>query len=104
MTHVNAENDTARDAAVRSYDILGSAPEIAYDEIAEFAAQICGCPAAYISFIEGERLMLKAKYSVPLRDVPLAARCGGERTRFVPSRGAWPAFPRKSRAAPSAGR
>ena len=38
---------------------------IAYDEIAELAAQICGCPVAYISFIDDQRRWLKARYGLP---------------------------------------
>jgi hypothetical protein len=37
-------NERRRLAALRALDILDSAPEIAYDEIAELAAQVCGCP------------------------------------------------------------
>ena len=38
---------------------------IAYDEIGELAAQICQCPVAYISFMDDDRLWLKAKYGLP---------------------------------------
>ena len=50
---------------MRALDIIDSAPEIAYDEIAELAAQICGCPVAYISFIDDDRRWLKARYGLP---------------------------------------
>jgi adenylate cyclase len=58
-------NELQRLAALRALDILDTAPEIAYDEIAELAAQICGCPVAYISFIDDDRRWLKAKYGLP---------------------------------------
>jgi adenylate cyclase len=51
--------------ALRVLNILDTPPEIAYDEIAELAAQICGCPVAYISFIDDDRRWLKAKYGLP---------------------------------------
>jgi len=51
-------------AALRALDILDSAPEVAYDEIVELAAQICSCPFAYISFIDDERRRLKARYGL----------------------------------------
>jgi adenylate cyclase len=57
-------NEPQRLAALRELDILDSAPEIAYDEIAELAAQICGCPGGYISFIDDDRRWLKAKYGL----------------------------------------
>ena len=45
--------------------ILDTAPNIAYDEIGELAAQICQCPVAYISLMDDDRLWLKAKYGLP---------------------------------------
>ena len=39
-------NESRRLAAVRELDILDTAPDIAYDEIGELAAQICQCPVA----------------------------------------------------------
>ena len=44
-------NEIPRLAAVRELNMLDTAPDIAYDEIGELAAQICHCPVAYISFI-----------------------------------------------------
>jgi adenylate cyclase len=58
-------NEAERLAAVRSLNILDTAPDIAYDEISELAAQICGCPVAYVSFMDDDRLWLKAKYGLP---------------------------------------
>jgi hypothetical protein len=42
-------------AALHALDIIDSGVETAYDEITELAAQLCGCPVAYISFIDDER-------------------------------------------------
>ena len=58
-------NETERLAALHALDIVGSAPETAYDEITELAAQICGCPVCYISFIDDDRRWLKARYGLP---------------------------------------
>jgi adenylate cyclase len=66
-------NEIERLAALRALDIIGSAPEAAYDEITELAAQICGCPVSYISFIDDDRRWLKARYGLPAEvtdDVP----------------------------------
>ena len=65
-------NESQRLAALRALNILDTTPEIAYDEIAELAAQICGCPVAYISFIDDDRRWLKAKYGLPsnIKDAP----------------------------------
>ena len=79
-------NEPERLAALRALDILDSPPETAYDEIAVLAAQICGCPIGYISFIDDDRSWLKAKYGFPPQraDAPRAAAvcsttiCGAE--------------------------
>ena len=79
-------NEPERLKALRALDILDSPPEAAYDEIAVLAAQICGCPIGYISFIDDDRSWLKAKYGFPPHraDAPRAAAvcsttiCGAE--------------------------
>ncbi|MBR0696815.1 adenylate/guanylate cyclase domain-containing protein [Bradyrhizobium lablabi] len=58
-------NETERLAALQALDIVDSAPETAYDEITELAAQICGCSVSYISFIDDDRRWLKARYGLP---------------------------------------
>jgi adenylate cyclase len=57
-------NESQRLLALRSYQVLDTAPEIAYDEIVELAAQICHCPVAFISFIDDDRRWIKAKYGL----------------------------------------
>jgi adenylate cyclase len=79
-------NEPQRLAALRALDILDSPPETAYDEIAVLAAQICGCPIGYISFIDDDRRWLKARYglSSDLTNAPREATvcsttiCGAE--------------------------
>ena len=58
-------NEPERLAALRALDIVNSPPETAYDEIARLAAQICGCPVGYISFVDDDRRWLKAQYGPP---------------------------------------
>ncbi|HZZ25553.1 MAG TPA: adenylate/guanylate cyclase domain-containing protein [Roseiarcus sp.] len=58
-------NEPQRVVALRALDIMDSAPEIAYDEIAELAAQVCACPIGYISFVDDDRRWLKARYGLP---------------------------------------
>lgn len=58
-------NETERLATLHALDIVDSGSETAYDEIAELAAQLCNCPAAYISFIDDDRRWLKARYGLP---------------------------------------
>ena len=79
-------NEPERLSALRALDILNSPSEIAYDEIAALAAQICECPIGYISFIDDDRRWLKARYGLPpqMTDAPRAAAvcsttiCGAE--------------------------
>ena len=65
MSFPTPANEVDRLAALRALNIVDSAPEIAYDELAELAAQVCGCPVAYISFIDDDRRWLKARYGLP---------------------------------------
>ena len=57
-------NEPQRLNALRALDIMDSAPEIAYDEIAELAAHVCACPIGYISFVDDDRRWLKARYGL----------------------------------------
>lgn len=58
-------NDAERVAALKSYHLLDTEPEIAYDEISELAAQICQCPIAVIGLIDETRDWNKSKYGLP---------------------------------------
>jgi len=48
-------NETARLAAVRSFSIVGTPPEVAFDDISQLAAQICQCPVSYVTFADDDR-------------------------------------------------
>jgi class 3 adenylate cyclase len=65
MTYPLPENEAERLAAVDTYEIADTPPEVAYDDIAELAAQICGCPIGLINVIADTREWLKAKYGLP---------------------------------------
>jgi adenylate cyclase len=58
-------NENGRLDALRRYKILDTAPEVAYDEITELAAQICGCPVAVIGFVDERQDWKKSKYGLP---------------------------------------
>ena len=58
-------NEPDRLAALHALGILDTPPEVAYDEIAELAAQLCGCPIGYICFIDEARQWMKARAGVP---------------------------------------
>src|SRR5215475_5245623 len=82
-------NETERLAALHALDIIDSAPESAYDEITELAAQICGCPVSYISFIDDDRRWLKARYGLPAQvtaDAPRESAVSTAACRSLPTK------------------
>ncbi len=60
------DNEAERVEAVKSYGILGTPPEVDYDDIVELAAHITGCQISYISFFDETLSRLKARYGIPL--------------------------------------
>lgn len=56
--------------ALRRYEILDTASEQEYDDIAMLAAQICGTTMATISLIDESRQWLKAKIGIDGDEVP----------------------------------
>lgn len=59
------DNDAERVAALRTYGILDTPPEQAFDDITELAAQICECPVASINMIDELRLWRKSTFCHP---------------------------------------
>ncbi len=57
------EAEAARLQVLEYYEILDSAPEKSYDDIARLAAYVCGAPVAIISFFDRDRQWVKARYS-----------------------------------------
>ncbi|MDB5111837.1 MAG: domain S-box-containing protein [Mucilaginibacter sp.] len=54
------DNDLDRIFALKRYHILDTPPEVNFDKIATLAAQIFQVPVAFISFVDAERVFLKA--------------------------------------------
>ncbi len=57
------ETEFSRLQALEAYQILDSAPEKFYDDIARLAAFICATPISVISFIDHDRQWIKARFS-----------------------------------------
>jgi adenylate cyclase len=62
MNQTIPANEPGRLVVLENYAILDTLPEAGFDEITELAAQICGCPAALVSFVDASRQWIKAKY------------------------------------------
>ncbi len=71
------ENEIDRIAAVETYQITDTPPEVSYDDIAELAAGICQCPVGMINIIADSHEWLKAKYGLPpnLSCLPRGTAC-----------------------------
>ncbi len=63
--------DRTRMQALRELDILDTAPEATFDEVAHLAAELCGAPIALVSLIDDRRQWHKAAYGLALRELPL---------------------------------
>lgn len=71
------ENEPARVVALDSYHIVGTPPEPIFDDVAELAAQIVGCPVGIVNLISDTREWLKARYGLTpeLVEMPRGTTC-----------------------------
>lgn len=77
MTYPIPPNEVERVAAVQTYHVTDTPPEVSYDDIAELAAEICHCPVGLINIIADTQEWLKAKYGLPpnLAYLPRGTAC-----------------------------
>jgi PAS domain S-box-containing protein len=64
------EREAARLEALRSYAILDTSREPAFDDLARLAAHICGTPVALVSLVDAERQWFKAAVGTDVRETP----------------------------------
>jgi GAF domain-containing protein len=64
-------NESDRLDALRSYHILDTLPEPAFDDLVRLAAQVCQTPIALITLIDHHRQWFKAEIGLGVRETPL---------------------------------
>jgi two-component sensor histidine kinase len=63
--------ETDRLATLRSYGVLDTPPEPAFDDLVQLAARACQAPIALISLIDERRQWFKAEVGLGVRETPL---------------------------------
>lgn len=63
-------DERERLAALRSYEVLDTDPEEAFDDLARVAARICGTPIALVSLVDEHRQWFKARVGLEARETP----------------------------------
>ena len=58
------DNEAARLAALRSYEVLDTQPEASFDDLVRIAAAICAVPSASVSLIDADRQWFKARQGI----------------------------------------
>jgi two-component sensor histidine kinase len=59
-----AEDEAARLAILKRYDICSTPPEVGFDRIAAMAADLLAAPIAIISFVDSDRVWFKSHYGL----------------------------------------
>lgn len=64
------DNEEERLAELKSYDILDTEAEEAFDELTKLVSQILGTPMAMVSLLDRDRLWFKSTHGLPLKEAP----------------------------------
>ncbi|WP_190238593.1 GGDEF domain-containing protein [Marilutibacter maris] len=62
--------EVRRQAALDAYDVIGTPPEQAFDDIVRLAATVCATPGALVSLIDHDRQWFKARLGVDVIQTP----------------------------------
>lgn len=65
-------DDAQRLSALRDYRVLDSAPEEAFENIAQLVSSIFGAPIALVSLVDEHRQWFKAKVGLQMSETPIA--------------------------------
>jgi PAS domain S-box-containing protein len=63
-------DEDARLRALRSYEVLDTPPEEAFDGLTRLAAQICATPIALVSLVDAERQWFKSRLGLAQSEMP----------------------------------
>ncbi|WP_207537953.1 putative bifunctional diguanylate cyclase/phosphodiesterase [Sabulicella rubraurantiaca] len=63
-------DEAQRLAALRSYDVLDTAGEQAFDDLVALAAELTGAPIALVSLIDADRAFFKARHGIEAPEAP----------------------------------
>jgi len=65
------QRERRRLEALDAYRVLDTPPELAFDEVAQLAADLCGTPIGLVSLLAEDRQFFKASVGVDIRETPL---------------------------------
>jgi diguanylate cyclase (GGDEF)-like protein/PAS domain S-box-containing protein len=65
-------SDTERVAVLRSFNVLDTGPEAAFDDLTRLAAQLCDAPMALVSLVDTDRQWFKSALGIDLCGTPRA--------------------------------
>ncbi len=71
MNTLLVKDEALRLEALAQYEVLNSTPDSTLDDIVRLAARICEAPVAAISFVDSERLWIKARLGIRAAELPL---------------------------------
>jgi class 3 adenylate cyclase len=71
------DNESERFAAVRVYEVYGTGPEPAFDDLTDLAALIAGVPIAIVNIVGDTKIWLKSRHGVPpgIEELPRGGVC-----------------------------
>ncbi len=67
--HLTAQQEAERAAVLRSYNILDTPPDDAFDTVTRLAAQVLQVPIAIVTLIDTDRVWFKSKHGIELIEV-----------------------------------
>ena len=70
MTDLKTGQETERLAALRSYEILDTPPDGAFDRITALAAQYFKVPVALVSLVDEDRIWFKSRHGLEAKEIP----------------------------------